>query len=155
MGSDAESVMREWFDQVWNDGDESAIDRLFHPDGVFRGLPTPDGQPIRGPVEFKPFHRAFLSALPDMRITLLHTVCQGDLVLAHCRVTGMHRGDGLGVPATERHLDFYGFALGRVEGGQLREGWNCFDFLDMYRQLGVELALPAGSPPVGVSAPHA
>lgn len=75
-------------------------------------------------------------------------------MLAHCRVTGTHRGDGLGVPATERRLDFYGFALGRVEGGQLREGWNCFDFLDMYRQLGVELALRAGSPPAGVSAPH-
>ena len=149
-----ESVIRAWFEDVWNKGDETAVERLFHPDGVFRGLPTPDGEPVRGPVEFMPFHRAFRSAFPDMQIDLLRTVAQGDLILAHCRVTGTHRGDGLGLPPTDRPIQMYGFALGRVENGQLHEGWNCFDFLDMYRQLGGELAFPGGNHPAGVTAPH-
>jgi hypothetical protein len=29
-----------------------------------------------------------------------------------------------------------------VVDGQLREGWNCFDFLTMYQQLGIVPAIP-------------
>ena len=66
----------------------------------------------------------------------------GELSLAHCRVTATHKGDGLGFPATGRQIEFWGFALGRYVDGQLVEGWNCFDFLGMYQQLGVPLNLP-------------
>jgi predicted ester cyclase len=64
------------------------------------------------------------------------TVVQGDLVLAHCRVFGRHAGDSLGAPATNNVVEFWGMALVRVEHDRIVEGWNCFDFLSMYQQLG-------------------
>lgn len=59
-----------------------------------------------------------------------------------CRVTATHRGGELGFAATDRHVEFWGFSLGRFDQGKLVEGWNCFDFLGMYQQLGVPLNLP-------------
>jgi predicted ester cyclase len=135
-------AMRAWFENLWNKGDETTIDRMFHADGVVHGLPTPDGQPIRGREAFKPFYRSMRAALPDISIDIVHELTQGDLTLAHCRVTATHKGDTLGFAATNKPVEFWGFAMGRFADGQLVEGWNCFDFLSMYQQLGVPLKLP-------------
>ena len=142
MSLTPESAMHAWFENLWNKGDETTIDTMLHVDGVVHGLPTPDGQPIRGPEAFKPFYRKFRTAFPDMSIEIVHSVTQGDMTLAHCRVKGTHGGDGIGLAATGRPIEFWGFALGRFDNGQLVEGWNCFDFLEMYQQCGVGLNLP-------------
>ena len=142
MSLTPESAMHAWFENLWNKGDETTIDTMLHVDGVVHGLPTPDGQPIRGPEAFKPFYRKFRTAFPDMSIEIVHSVTQGDMTLAHCRVKGTHNGDGIGFAATGRPIEFWGFALGRFDNGQLVEGWNCFDFLDMHQQCGVTLNLP-------------
>ena len=44
MPATPESILRAWFDGLWNRGDEDTINRLMHPDGLIHGLPTPDGQ---------------------------------------------------------------------------------------------------------------
>jgi len=137
-----ESMLRAWFDEVWNRGDESAIDRLLHADGVIHGLPTPDGQPIRGTHHFKPFYRAFRTAFPDISIELLNVVTQGDLAVARCRVTGTQHGALPDCHATGLPVTFEGFAMCQMDDDRVSAAWNCFDFLGMYRQLGAGLAPP-------------
>ncbi len=144
MSATPVSTLQDWFENVWNRGDESAIDRMLHHEGIVHGLTAPGSEPIRGPEAFKPFHRRFRSAFPDMTIDVVHEMTRGDLTVAHCRVTGTHTGEGLGIAATNRRVEFTGFTLVRVADGLLVEGWNCFDFLGMYQQLGVSLDLPAG-----------
>jgi steroid delta-isomerase-like uncharacterized protein len=139
-----ESAMHAWFENLWNKGDETTIDRMFHVDGTVHGLPTPDGQPIRGPEAFKPFFRQFRTAFPDLSIEIVHSLAQGDMAVAYCRVKGTHNGEGVGLAATGQPIEFSGFAMARFENGQLVEGWNCFDFLQMYQQLGVSLNLQPG-----------
>ena len=51
-----DAVARRWFKEVWNEGNESAIDRLMHPDAVAHGLA---GEAIRGPEGFKGLFRTF------------------------------------------------------------------------------------------------
>src|SRR5262245_16441522 len=101
-----ESVIRSWFDEVWNQGSEDAIDRLLSADGVGDDLPE-SGKTIRGPAEFKPFFRKFREALPDMQIVVTQTVTEGDRVAALCDVTGTHQGGALG-PPTGRPVRFKG-----------------------------------------------
>jgi len=43
----------------------------------------------------------------------------------------------------EKPVEFWGFTLARVVDGQLVEGWNSFDFLAMYEQIGVRLNMPS------------
>jgi hypothetical protein len=54
-----DAVIRAWFKEVWNDGNEDAIDRYFALDGIAHGLPSPDGTPLTGPSSFKPFVKHF------------------------------------------------------------------------------------------------
>jgi predicted ester cyclase len=127
-----DALVRAWFHEVWDLGDETAIDRLMAADAAVHGL----GMPIRGPEGFKPYFRTMRNALGDLEVQVLRTVVQGDLVAAHCHVVARHVGEALGGPPTGRPVEFFGMAIARVEGGKLVEGWNCFDFLTMYQQLG-------------------
>ena len=130
-------VARQWFEQVWNQGSEEAISRLMAADARFHGLPTPDGAPIVGPEAFKPFFRRFRQAFPDIRIEVQHSVVEGEMVALHCRVTGSHRGESLGIAASGNTLDIDGMAMARIRDGQIQEAWNCFDFLKLYGQVGL------------------
>ena len=132
-------VVREWFDEVWNQQQVAAIDRLMARDAVIHDLPTPNGEPMKGPDAFKPFHRQFLSAFSDLHIEVLRTIVEGNHVAVHCRVTATHDGDGLGMMRTGVKATISGIAIARVEDGQMVEGWNCFDFLSLYQQLGMKL----------------
>lgn len=133
MTQTPDAVMRAWFDQVWNKLDESAIDRLMHPQAVAHGLGP---QPLDGPAGFRALFHTFRDALGDIRIDVVRTVTQDDMCLAHCHVTAKHVGPTLGGPATNKHVDYWGMTLARVKDGQIVEGWNCYDFLKMYQQMG-------------------
>jgi predicted SnoaL-like aldol condensation-catalyzing enzyme len=133
MGETPDVLARRWFKEVWDDGDESAIDRLMHPQALVHGLGS---APIRGPEQFKPFFRVFHRALGDLKIEIARTVVQGDTCAVHCHVIARHVGADLGGPATGSPVDFWGMTILRAENGMVVEGWNCFDFLTMYQQIG-------------------
>jgi predicted ester cyclase len=128
-----DAVVRAWFKEVWDEGNEDAIDRLMAPDAVAHGLGS-DG--IRGPEAFKPYVRTMRAALGDLEVEVVQTLTEGDRVAAHCHVVARHVGALFGAAATQRPVDFWGITIVRVRDGQIVEGWNCFDFLQMYQQMG-------------------
>ena len=133
MAQTPDVLARRWFKEVWDDGDEAAIDRLMHPEALVHGL---GGTAIRGPEQFKPFFRVFRRALGDLKIDIAQTVVQGNTCAVRCRVVGRHVGADLGGPATGAPVDFWGITILRAENDQIVEGWNSFDFLTMYQQFG-------------------
>ena len=136
MSQAPDTMIREWFEQLWNQKREDTIDRLLAPQGLVHGLPTPDNQPLRGPDQFKALYRQFRQAFPDLTIVVERTVREGDLAALHCRVKGKHAGEGLGVPPSGRDVDFQGMVFVRADGDRFVEAWNCFDFLTCYQQIG-------------------
>jgi len=141
--SDNASVVRRWFEEVWNRGDEKAIDELFDEEGVAHGLADEAGSPLRGAAGFKPFFRRFREAFPEMEVVVEDTVAEGDKVAARCTVRGRHRGDSLGFKATDSPVEFDGICIVRIRNGKIVEAWNNFDFMSMFQQLGA-LRLDAG-----------
>ncbi len=131
------NIATSWFEQVWNSGDESAIDRFMSPATIFHGLPFPDGSTVVGPAGFKPFFQAFRQAFPDINVQILRLICEGDLVACHCRVTGTHTGPGLGVDATSAPIDIDGMVMAVIRDGRIEEAWNCFDFMSLYQKIGM------------------
>lgn len=131
------SLIHQWFEEVWNQKNESAVDRMLAPDGVGHGLTDAEGNEIVGPESFKRFHRAFVSAYPDLQVVVEDTVTEGDKIAARCRVRGSHSGDGMGMAATDQPVDFTGMIIVRVKDGKIVEAWNEFNFMQMYTQLGV------------------
>ena len=66
MSATPDAVMRQWFQEVWNERREQTIDELMAPDAKVHGLA---GGVIEGPEGFKPFHRAFCGAFADLGST--------------------------------------------------------------------------------------
>lgn len=137
MSITPDALIRQWFDELWNQGDATAIDRYMGPDTKFHGLATPDGRPLTGPSGFRPFYANFHEAFPDVRVEVVRTITEGELVACHCHVTGTHSGPGLGVTPSGKRGDFWGIVIGHIRDGKIVEGWNCFDFLTLYQQLGI------------------
>ena len=125
--------IHRWFEEVWNNQREAAIDEMFAEDGIGYGLGDED---IVGPEAFKVFHRAFVSAYPDLKVVVEDTVAEGDKIAARCRVTGKHDGHGIGLSPTNREVEFTGMVIVRVKDGKIVEAWNEFNFMKMYTQLG-------------------
>ena len=136
MNDDNKQLVQRWFEEVWNQNRESAIDELLSPEGVGFGLAATDTE-VHGPTEFKPFVRNMRSAFPDLHIAVEDTVAEGDKVAVRLRVTGTHKGDGLGFAATGRKVDVTAITIIQFANGKLVHGWNNWDQLGMMQQLGV------------------
>ncbi|MBB6049863.1 ester cyclase [Armatimonas rosea] len=135
MLQDPESVLRAWYEQVWNQGREAAIDELLADDAKAHGLVDAEGNTARGPASFKQVFHTFRTAFPDLCITLDEVVAQRDICAVRCTVRGTHLGDSLGIPATGKKVEFTGMNFARISEGKIVEGWNNFDFATMQAQL--------------------
>ena len=101
MQEENKALGKRWFEEVWNQGRNGAIDELLSPEGVGFGM-AETGTEIRGPEALKPFVRNFRDASSDMHIDLEDMVAEGDKVAIRFRVTGTHEGNSLGLPLTKR-----------------------------------------------------
>ena len=128
------SLLHRWFDEVWNQQREEAIDEMMTDDVVVHGLP---GGPLVGRENFKPFYRNFLSAFPDVQIEVHDAITDGDRMSCRCTVRGTHTGDGLGFAPTNQPVEFTGGGMCLVENGRFKEVWNEFDFMRMNTQMGI------------------
>ncbi len=130
------SLVRRWFEEVWNKGRADAIEEMFAEEGVAHGLTDDSGAELRGPAHFRVFHRKFREAFPGIEVVVDDAISEGDKVAARCTVRGRHEGHSLGFAATQQPVEFTGMTFARVRGGKIVEAWNNFDFMSMFQQLG-------------------
>jgi len=133
MSSENKALLRRWFDEVWVKGRVDAIDEMLARNALIHGL----GPEPQGPEEFKRFHAVYTSTFPDVTIQVEDILAEGNLVAARWSGTGTHRGEGLGFAATGMPVRFSGMVFVRVENGMFAEGWNIFNELGMFQQLGI------------------
>lgn len=131
------TLIHRWFEEVWNKGRAEAIDELLDRECVAHGLADESGNELRGPEGFKPFFENFRNAFPDIEVIVEETVVEGDKIAARCTVKGTHAGEGIGLAATNRRVQFTGMTMARVKDGKIAEAWNNFDFMGMFQQLGL------------------
>ena len=111
-----------WFRQVWNERRTETIDELFAPGGIGH---TESGD--QGPDEFKQARVGLLDALPDIQIEVEDTIAEGSNVVVRWRARGTHKGAGLGIPATNRLVDFRGMTWLHFQNGIIVEGWDSWN----------------------------
>ena len=136
MSEANKTLAREWFEQVWNQKSEAAVDRLFHPQGKSWGFPDPDGFLV-GPEGFKSVHRNFCGAFPDLHIEIEDVLAEGDHLALRWKSAMTHLGDHLGFKATGRRVVLSGAAFIIADGEQILEAWNFMDLQAMLQKLKV------------------
>lgn len=113
--------------------DLKAAFELIAPEVVFHALagvpPTYDG--------WYNAHAMFVSAFPDMHLTVEDQIAEGDRVVTRWTMHGTHQGELMGIPPTGKAVTISGTSIDRLAGGKVAEHWAEFDLLGLMQQLGV------------------
>lgn len=136
---DDKDTIRRLFDEVSNRRDITAVRRFWTEDTV-----NHDGMPGQQPgvAGVEQGLAALFAAFPDYHEEVHRLVAEGDLVNAHVTVSGTHRGEFMGVPATGRRVSMPLMETFRLVDGRVAEMWVVADQLVMLQQLGVLPAPP-------------
>jgi predicted ester cyclase len=125
--------LRRVFDEGINQKQLDVFDELLAPNYVNYNMPAP----APGPAGFKQLIGMFHMAFPDMHITIEDEFGEGDKVGTRGYITGMHKGEFMGIPATNKPVKVMYIDLWRVENGKFVENWVQMDMLGLMQQLGV------------------
>lgn len=126
-------LARRFFEEVWNNRDEAAIDRYIKEDAAGNDPDFGAGREM-----FRRQWRQWQAAFPDLHFAVEEIVAEGDTVVARWTLTGTHTGaDFLGLPASGRRINVAGMSLDRIEDGMIASGFDGWDALGLRRQLGL------------------
>ena len=94
-------------------------------------MPLPDG--LAG---FQAIGSVMNGAFPDVEVSEKDLIAAGDRVIERSEVVGTHRGDFMGIPATNRRVSWSEIHIYRLEDGKIAEHWVELSMLELMQQLG-------------------
>jgi steroid delta-isomerase-like uncharacterized protein len=125
-----------------NKHDLPALEGFYAEDVLYHGN---DGD-IRGRENVTAYLAAYLTALPDLKLTVEDIFAEGDRVFSRARLEGTNSGSFKDIPPTGRRLDLrWVMNVARIEGGKIAEEWEICDQLAIMEQLGLMSAAAAGA----------
>ena len=127
---------QQQFGEAVNNGNLEKFHQLMSPNVVDHD-PAPDQGP--GPEGFIQFFTTFRSAFPDLEVAVEQMVADEDKVAIAYTVTGTHKGDFMGVPATNKQIKARGVQIARFENGKIVERWGSSDELGILKQIGASI----------------
>jgi steroid delta-isomerase-like uncharacterized protein len=97
--------------------------------------------PIRGREGARKNLEMIFAAFPDVRTEIEQILPSGDFVVTRSVVTGTHKGNFNGVPATNKPVKFHICTVVEIRNGKAIRGRLYADIATLYQQIGV-LSLP-------------
>jgi len=120
-------------EEFWNQKKVNESDKNYSPDFISHNPNTPVC-PTSLEV-FKKVALVYITAFPDMQITIKDMIASGDKVAVRWATTGTNKGDLMGIPATGRKMNWSGITIYRFADGKIAEEWWAYDMLGMIQQL--------------------
>ena len=124
------AVLRLLYDGL-NGRDFAALNAVLSPAYVDH---TPFGTTVGIPA-FEKLAGTLIAAFPDVHITVLEVVAEGDTVVVRDTTTGTQKGAFLGVPATGKKVSWSEYQFWHLANGKIVNEWVTFDTLSLLQQL--------------------
>jgi predicted ester cyclase len=121
--------------EVFNEGRIDVIDEIVAPDIKEHGE-LPPGIPA-GRDGLRAVASALRKGFPDIKYRIDLQVAEGDFVAGYTTVSGTHKGEVFGMPATGKHAEWAETHIVKIVNGKITEHWGIVDQLGMLRQLGL------------------
>lgn len=122
-----QTILSDFFDQVWNLGDTNAINTFLDSEVVTHGLDPKDK--IHGLAAYTKFYDDFNKQFKNIHVILKEVLADDDMESARCTVVATERD-------SEKNVNFTGTCTVKIKNGKIVEAWNNFDFETMNKQLG-------------------
>jgi steroid delta-isomerase-like uncharacterized protein len=135
-GADNKALVRHLFAALDSntDADWSVLDEFVADDFV---LHTPQLPGVTtGRAGLKQTAEIFRKATPGTHEILMQ-IAEDDLVVTHAVGRGVHAGELMGIPASNRPVETAGIAIHRVHDGKIVEYWAVSDVARVLQQIGV------------------
>lgn len=134
MAQDTQAIENSLL-ELWNTGNPDVARQLYG-DNAERYDPNRQ-EATRGPEEIGRYVAEIRTGYPDFKLEINEAIAEGDRLAIDWTVTGTHKGEFLGIPATGKRINIRGMSLERIESGKIVEDRVYFDRLTMLQQLGV------------------
>jgi steroid delta-isomerase-like uncharacterized protein len=132
--ADLKELCRRFNDEILSQGKIEVIDELVDDDLVehqeFPGVAS-------GKAGITQFVKMFRDAFPDLKVTTDAVVVEGDEAWMQSTMTGTHKGEFAGIPATGKKISVTVFDRVKIRDGKAIEHWGVSDDMGMMTQLGV------------------
>ncbi len=133
------TLVRRYFDDVWNARDLAATDDLFAAD--FRDPTAPPRIPP-GPAGARDFVAENVARLPDIQYTVHDLIAEGDIVVATWTARGTNDGPlrtrgASPRPPTGKTIEWTGATVFRLRDGRIIEARIYQDRLGIFKELGL------------------
>lgn len=128
---DNKALVQQFFQQVVNQKNLSALAQFVDPAGVNHTVPA--GMPQQG----SQMLALYLAAFPDAQATVEDLLADGDKVVARVSIRGTHQGAFRGISPTGKPITVMGIHVFRIANGKLVEHWGLTDRLSALQQVGV------------------
>ncbi len=123
---------RSW--EIVSQRNPDALEEVYAADSV---LHEPD-QDLQSLEEVKQYLSMYVSAFPDLDVTVEDVIAEGDKAVTRWTLRGTHQGEieEFG-PPTGRQVEVGGISIQRIEDGKIVEEWERYDNLSILQQLGL------------------
>ena len=122
----------DFFRLIWNEKDESAIDRFIALDAAGN-----DPKFGVGRESFREQWKQWHAAFPDLHFDVREIIVEGDRVVTRWHLTGTHSGaDFQGITASGKKVSVDGVSIDTIKDGIVLEGFDAWDALGFRQQLG-------------------
>ena len=128
-------VLRNFY-TLFEKGDWAAIEKLAAPDFIDHSPMMPTGS-MNSRDSVMKYLKMNKEAFPDLKFEVLHIAADGDYVFAHYHFIGTNTGPYMGMPATNKKLDYTGIDLVRMKDGVAQEHWDYGDNITYMKQMGM------------------
>ena len=110
----------------------AAIDDCYSREYNYHGM----GEKFSGLDPLKGMYSGYLTAFPDIALTIEAQVEAGDMVVTRMIASGTNTGEFNGKPATGKPMRVQGINMVRFVDGKIVEEWEEGDMLGMMTQVG-------------------
>ena len=151
LGEAQKALVRRFFYDAWNRGQDSIIDELFAEDFTEHS-PLPGQRP--GTAGVKQLLQALHLGFPDSSVSADLQIADGDRVATRYTFRGTHLGRFRSIPATGKSVNLTGISIHRVHEGKITDHWGFFDDASLVFQLGLVQFPTPGVDPSGQPSPY-
>ena len=130
---DHKATMQRLYNEVFNTGNLEMLREFATPDFVDHNPDPGQGGTVEGVIEG---FRTFRVAFPDLRMDVRDLISEGDRVVARVTMSGTHRGDLMGIPASGKKVAVELIDIVRFQGDKAAERWGQYDTMSFMQQIG-------------------
>lgn len=135
------AIARRFIQELFNEGKVDEAKNFVTPDIIYHGL-----EELRGLEDFKKWIIEDRKTFPDLEVTIVEDMAEGNNVAVRWILKATHEGDFAGLPASHKKFETHGADIFHFENSKIKEAWTIFDALAPALRLGVvEMVQPEQS----------